>query len=140
MTKPSFSARKKARRFALQALYSWMMSDNDLRDIEIHFLTEHSDVKFDIEYFRLLLHEIPPRITELENNLNPFLDRSVEDLDPIELTILRMAVYELLFRLDIPYRVVINEALELAKTFGAVDSYKFVNGVLDKIAKKVRKD
>ncbi len=137
--KPSFSGRRKARRYALQALYSWMLSGNALSDIETHFLMNHAAEEFDREYFQVLLHEVPKHVEMLETTMTPYLSRPFADLDPIELTILRLSIYELKERLDIPYRVVINEGLELAKTFGSVDSYKFVNGVLDKVARALRK-
>ena len=137
--KPSFTGRRKARRYALQALYSWVLSDNVLSDIETHFLVEHAAEEFDREYFQTLLHEVPRHIEILETTMSPYLSRKFADLDPIELTILRISIYELKERLDIPYRVVINEGLELAKAFGSVDSHKFVNGVLDKVARELRK-
>lgn len=136
--KPSFVGRKKARRYALQALYGWSISHNELIDIELHVLSEHGEEEFDIEYFKVLLYEIPKQITELEAEMSSYVSRKVEDLDPIELTILRIAGFELKHRLDVPYKVIINEALELAKTFGATDSHKFINGVLDKMARKLR--
>jgi N utilization substance protein B len=136
--KPSFSGRKKARRYAMQALYGWMLSHNALRDIESHVLLEHGEEEYDKEYFRVLLFQIPEQVEDLAAQMAPYVSRKVEDLDPIELTILRIATFELKNRLDIPYKVVINEALELAKTFGATDSHKFVNGVLDKMARKMR--
>lgn len=136
--KPIFGARKKARRYVLQALYAWMISGNSINDIETHTLIEHGEENFDREYFHTLVHEIPAQLTSLESLMSPHVSRKVEDMDPIELTILRIGVYELKERLDIPYRVVINESLELAKTFGATDSHKFVNGVLDKVAKELR--
>ncbi len=136
--KPSFLGRKKARRYALQALYGWMLSENSLVDIEEHVLSEHAAEEFDKDYFHLLLHGVPEKLQVLEPIMSPYLSRKLEELGLIELTILRISVYELRERLDIPYRVVINEALELAKTFGAPDSHKFVNGVLDKVARQLR--
>ena len=138
MDKPSFSNRKKARRYALQALYGWAVSQNPLSEIEKHVLLEHPAEEFDKEYFCQLLYEVPKNIETLETLMSPYLTRKLEDLGLIELTILRISVYELQERIDIPYRVVINEALELAKTFAAPDSHKFVNGVLDKVAKQLR--
>ncbi|HXH55262.1 MAG TPA: transcription antitermination factor NusB [Gammaproteobacteria bacterium] len=137
--KPSFTGRRKARRYALQALYGWVLSENALSDIETHFLVEHAAEGFDREYFQMLLHEVPRHIEILETTMSPYLSREFADLDPIELTILRISIYELKERLDIPYRVVINEGLELAKAFGSADSHKFVNGVLDKVARELRK-
>jgi N utilization substance protein B len=133
-----FSGRKKARRYALQALYGWALSQNPVAEVEQHVLLEHAAEEFDKDYFGILLHEIPSKIENLEFIMSPHLSRKIEELGLIELTILRISVYELKERSDIPYRVVINEALELAKTFGAPDSHKFVNGVLDKIAKQLR--
>ena len=137
--KPSFTGRRKARRYALQALYSWVLSENALSDIETHFLVEYATEAFDREYFQKLLHEVPRHIESLEKIMSPYLSRQFADVDPIELSILRIAIYELKERLDIPYRVVINEGLELAKAFGSLDSHKFVNGVLDKVARELRK-
>src|SRR5436190_2152836 len=132
---PFTGGRKKARRYAMQALYSWYMSQNSLKDIETYTLLEHANEHFDREYFKQILHEVPARLSDIADALDPHLARSIEELDPIELSVLRVAAFELLYRLDIPYKVVINEALELVKTFGATESHKFVNGVLDKVAK-----
>lgn len=137
--KPNFIAKSRARRYAMQALYSWSISDNPLRDIEDYMITEHIDQDFDIDYFRVLLHDIPAKLSDLENMFIPYLiNRDINDLDPIERTILRIATFELHERLEIPYRVVINEALEMAKTFGAKDSFKFINSVMDKLAQRLR--
>jgi len=136
--KPSFAGRKKARRYALQALYGWLLSGNDLGEVERHVFEEHGEEAFDKEYFQMLLHGVPTEIESLDALMNPYLSRKLEEIGPIELTILRISIYELKERLDIPYRVVINEGLELAKTFAAPDSHKFVNGVLDKVAKVLR--
>jgi len=136
--KTSFVGRRKARRYVLQALYGWMISGNSLSDIEIHIYEEHGEEDFDREYFHMLLHEVPANLEALEKTLNPYLSRKLKELGPIELTILRIATYELKDRQDIPYRVVINEGLELAKAFAAPESHKFVNGVLDKVARELR--
>lgn len=136
--KPSFVGRKKARRYAMQALYGWDLSQNSLSEVENHVLLEHAEEDFDRDYLQVLLHEVPEQLNDIESLMSPYLSRKIEELGIIELTILRISVYELKSRLDIPYRVVINEALELAKTFASPDSHKFVNGVLDKIAKRLR--
>ena len=138
LKKPSFVTRKKARRHVLQALYGWLLSDNDISTIERYVLEEHAEEDFDREYFKELLHDIPKQVHGLDSLMSPFLSRKLEDLSPVELTILRISIYELKERTDIPYKVVINEGLELAKTFAASDSHKFVNGVLDKVAKQLR--
>lgn len=131
-------ARHKARRLAVQALYTWQMSGQDLVDIEGHYSLDHDMSKVDTEYFRELLHKVPAHLNELDEHISPLLDRPVDEVDPVERAILRMGSYELAFRLDVPYRVVINEAVNLAKTFGADQSHKYINGVLDGVAKKLR--
>lgn len=141
MSKEKFSikARKKARRIALQALYGWSISHNPLREIEAFVFKEHEGERFDKDYFRVLLYGVSEKREELEALMSPYLsNREIEDVGLIELNILRIAAFELKERLDIPYRVVINESLELAKTFGATDSFKFVNGVIDKLARELR--
>lgn len=127
--------RTRARRRALQALYQWQMAGQDLSDIEAQFHDEMDMEQVDIELFRELLHGVPKQLDVLDAQLAPHLDRAIEKLDPIERAILRMGVLELNQRLDVPVRVVINEAVELAKQFGAEQSHKYVNGVLDKVAR-----
>ena len=122
----------------MQALYQWHMAGASLSVIEAEFLDDYDFEHVDLEYFQALLHEIPSCVDELEAHLSPLLDRGIDDLDPIERTLLRMGCWELAERLDVPYKVVINEAVALAKKFGATDSYKFINGVLDKIAVEKR--
>lgn len=131
-------ARKKARRFALQALYQWHMAGNDLSEIEIEFHRDNELKETDVEYFSELLHQIPASIDEIDKTFTTYLDRPLEELNPVELIILRIGTYELTQRQDVPYKVAINEALELAKSFGAEEGFKFVNGVLDKVAQQVR--
>ena len=134
----SFKGREKARRYAMQALYGWLISENSIKDIEAFYMADRNPKNFDVEYFSRLLHGIPAELGELDSELTPFLDRPFTHLDPIELTILRIATYEFKYSFDVPFKVVINEAVELAKVFGAVDSHKFVNSVLDKAAKYFR--
>lgn len=139
-TSPSTpAARRKARRFALQALYGWQLTHNELGDIEAQYLHDNDMRKVDRQYFHDLLHGVPARLDEIEEALSPALDRKIGELTQVEKAVLRIAVFELLARLDIPVRVVINEAIELAKAFGAEDSFKYVNGVLDKVARVHRK-
>lgn len=132
------AARRNARRYALQAMYQWQMAEASLSDIETEFLHYHIDKQLDMTYFKELLHGIPRHAHELDLEMQPFLGRPLHEIDPIELAVLRLAIYELLKRPDVPYRVVINEALELTKKFGSIEGYKFVNGVLDRVARKVR--
>ena len=140
MTSKIFKARHKARYYALQALYGWTISGNALSHIESYFLQEKNIAKFDLEYFQKLLYDIPEHVEMLDMLIKPHAQRSLMEISPIELTILRMATYELKFNIDVPYRVIINEALLLTKIFGATDSYKFVNGILDKLAKILRSE
>lgn len=133
------TARKLARQYALQALYQWQLSHTPPSDIEAQFLRfQQINKKTDLVYFKELLHNIPKQIEELDNYMIPFLSRPIKELDPIELTILHISIYELAKRMDIPYRVSINEALLLTKKFGSVEGYKFVNGVLDHVAHQLR--
>jgi transcription antitermination protein NusB len=131
--------RRRARECAVQAIYSWQVSKNDLADVETSFITEQDMKGVDSKYFRELLNGVAKNTAELDDKMTPYLtERSVDELGQIELAILRIALYELMKRQDVPYKVVINEAIDLTKTFGAADSHKFVNGVLDKIAPTIR--
>ena len=115
------------------------MAGASLAVIEAEFRDDYDFSHVDGEYFQALVHEIPACIDELEEILVPLLDRKLNDLDPIELTLLRMGIFELTRRIDVPYKVVINEAVALAKKFGATDGHKYINGVLDKAARQLRK-
>lgn len=131
--------RRRARECAVQAIYSWQVSKNDLADVETSFIAEQDMKGVDAKYFRELLNGVVKNTADLDEKMVPYLtERSVEELGQIELAILRIAIYELMKRQDVPYKVVINEAIDLTKTFGAADSHKFVNGVLDKIAPTIR--
>jgi len=131
--------RRKARHYGMQALYQWQMAGATLTDIEAEFRTEYDFAHVDLEYFQALLHGVPAQVDVLEDVFEPMLDRKLEDLDPIELTLLRMGTFELKDRIDVPYKVVINEAVSLTKKFGATDGHKYINGVLDKVAHELRK-
>ena len=133
-------ARRLARELATQAVYSWQMSKNPVAQIELSMATTNDMAKVDMEYFLELLRSVVKDCAELDKKIKPYLGRLPEELDPVEKAILRIATYELVARLDVPYKVVINEAIELAKTFGAEESHKFINGVLDKAIKTLRKD
>lgn len=127
-----------ARRLLLQALYQWQLTAIDLNDLEAQFLLDENIGKADTDYLRELLHAIPKKIDELDAAFAPFLDRPLDQVTPVELAIVRIGSYELAERIDVPFRVVINEAIELAKRFGADDSHKFVNGLLDKLTPRLR--
>ncbi|WP_392566575.1 transcription antitermination factor NusB [Utexia brackfieldae] len=133
------NARRRARECAVQAIYSWQLSQNSITDIEAEFLAEQDMKGVDTKYFRELIHGVVRNHTQLDELMTPYLtERSIDELGPIERSILRIALYELTKREDVPYKVVINEAIELTKAFGAEDSHKFVNGVVDKIAPTIR--
>ncbi len=132
------SPRRKARELAVQATYSWQVSQNPAKDIEVNFIADNSKRRFDIEYFQFLLRGVTANVIEIDATISPYVDRPLDDIDQVEKAILRVAVFELKDCPDVPYRVVINEAIELAKLFAADDSHKFVNGVLDKTVKLIR--
>ncbi len=132
------SPRRKARELAFQAVFSWEMSQNSVNNIEVNFIADNSKRRFDIEYFQQLLRGVTSNVEELDLAISPHVDRPLDDIDHVEKAILRVAVFELSDCQDVPYRVVINEAIELAKSFAADDSHKFVNGVLDKAVKLIR--
>ena len=120
-------ARSKARRMAMQGLYEWQVAGNDPLDVYHTYQNEHDLKKVDEEYFKELLLGVPAKLAELDKVIELHLSRPIKEIDPVELAILRLASYELLFRIDVPYRVVINEA-----------GHKFINGILDKVAPDVR--
>jgi len=130
--------RSKAREFAVQAVYQWQMSGNELADILRQFAEDKKPKTYEAEYFQDLLRGVVTHLTELDQMLAPLVDREVEKIDPVERAILRLGAYELQHHMEIPYRVVINEAVEMAKLFGAEQGHKYVNGVIDKLAQKVR--
>ncbi len=130
------SERRKARHFAVQAIYQWQMTQDNVADIEEQFKLDQDMKGVDLGYFRELLFGVAGNVNKLDSAFSPFLSRKLEDLDLVDKAILRLATFELLFRQDVPYRVVINEGIELAKAFAAEDSHKFVNGVLDKLIKE----
>lgn len=132
------AARHKARRFALQGLYEWQLSGNPPFEIEARYRVENAMHKVDLAYFHELLHRVVALVGTLDAAFEPFLDRKATQLDPVERNILRMGSYELIHHIEIPYRIILNEAVELAKDFGATDSYKYVNGILDQLANQVR--
>ena len=130
--------RRKARSLALQALYQWQIAGAAVYEIEAEFVVDNDMSKVDVEYFRDLLRGVVSRAPELDEHFSALVNRPVEKIDPIEKALLRMGIYELKYRVDVPYRVVINEAIDLAKKFGGTDGHKFVNGILDKVAPRLR--
>ena len=128
-------ARRQARRRALQALYQWELGGLPPAEIEQQFLAHQDMDKVDLGYFARLLHGVAEHCEALDGRLLPHLSWKPEQLDPVEREILRLGAFELVYCLETPVRVVINESVELAKSFGAEQSHKFVNGVLDKLAR-----
>ena len=131
-------SRHKARRAAVQALYQWQLTQQPPGEIEDHFILDHEMDDVDLEYFHHLVCEIPMHKHELDDHLIPHLDRELAEVDPVERAILRLGAFEFEFHPEIPYKVVLNEAVELAKTFGAEHGHKYVNAILDKVAAQLR--
>jgi N utilization substance protein B len=134
----SAQARTRARRYCMQALYQWDLSGMDLAEIQRQFFEAEDFTKADGGYFIELLNGVQLHLESIDTHISGTIDRPLAQVDPVERAILRLACYELLFRHDIPYRVSINEAVLLAKKFGAEQGHAFVNGVLDKLARKTR--
>ena len=131
-------ARSRARRRALQAVYAWQMSGASAREVIAQFAHEQAHEVADLEYFEDLVRGVDKHCEELDTALAPFLDRDIEQVDAIERAVLRIAAYEMRERRDVPYRVVINEAIETAKRFGSEHGHTYVNGVLDHAAAEWR--
>ncbi|MBE1158862.1 transcription antitermination factor NusB [Dyella acidiphila] len=132
------AARSRARRRALQALYAWQMSGSKMNAVIDQFRHEQDMEVADLEYFEDLLRGVERHLEAIDEALKPYIDREVAQIDPIERAVLRLAAYELKFRPDVPYRVIINEAIEVTKRFGADHGHSYVNGVLDKLAAQAR--
>lgn len=136
--RPDMQMRRKARQKTVQALYQWEMNGATISTIEAEFYADNDMSKIDTEYFREVLHQVPSIKSELDEKIQAFVDRPLDRMTPVELSILRLGTYELLHRIDVPYRVIINEGVELAKVFGSNDGHKYINGVLDKMAQEIR--
>lgn len=143
--------RRAARELAVQALYQWQMTGKSVTSVEAEFRSQVPDDDLethenwlkvmeiaDLALFHELLHNVARYRADLDASIAPLLDRRLEDIDPIELAILRLGTYELSHRLDVPYRAVINEGVELARSFGATDGHKYINSILDKLASRLR--
>jgi len=134
------SERHKARHFAMQGLYQWQLSATEANEISAQFNVDFNMKGTDQDYFLELLKGVQYSVKELDSILLPFTDaRQLDHCDPVTHALLRIATYELKNRVDVPYKVVINEAVNLAKKFGPEESHKFINGVLDQVAKQLRK-
>jgi N utilization substance protein B len=128
------AARSRARRRALQAVYAWQLSGQNIAQVISQFRTEQDMEVADLEYFEDLVRGVEKNLDKLDEELRQYTDREIAQIDPIERGVLRIAAYELIYRPDVPYRVVLNEAIETAKRFGAEHGHTYVNGVLDKAA------
>lgn len=131
--------RSQARHHAVQAIYQWQVAGQDIKDIRNQFVADQKPDSFELAYFETLLRGVPAHLDELDELLGPYLDRSIESVDPVERAVLRLGAFELRYQLAVPYKVVINESIELSKVFGAEQGHKYVNGVLDKLARQLRK-
>ncbi len=130
--------RHRAREFALQGLYQWLLSQEDAGVIDAHVRQAHGFDKADVEHFDALLHGTIRQAVQLREGLAPLIDRPIDQLSPVEHAALLIGAYELSNHIEIPYKVIINEAVELTKSFGGIDGHKYVNGVLDKFAATAR--
>ncbi|MBW7570760.1 MAG: transcription antitermination factor NusB [Succinivibrio sp.] len=130
--------RHKARHFALQAIYQWQLTQLSPTEIERQFLEDQPVRGADLDYFHDLVSGVVNNVSEIDETYAPHLSRPLEDLDQIDKAVLRLGTFELLYRQEVPYRVVINESIILAKEFAEQDSHKFVNGVLDKVIKAIK--
>lgn len=130
--------RHKARHFALQAIYQWQLTQLSPTEIERQFLEDQPVRGADLDYFHDLVSGVVNNVSEIDETYAPHLSRPLEDLDQVDKAVLRLGTFELLYRQEVPYRVVINESIILAKEFAEQDSHKFVNGVLDKVIKAIK--
>jgi transcription antitermination protein NusB len=130
--------RRWSRRLAMQAIYQWQMTGQESNEIDRQFHEEADLSKADDDYFHSLLFGVVSHVEELDGTLGPYMEKTIDYIDPVERAILRCACFELAHRPDVPYKVVINEAVELTKKFGSEQGHKFVNGVLDKVASRLR--
>lgn len=131
-------AKTNARKCAVQALYQWQMSGESLERIEMYFMEEQHLKGAQKSYFSELFYGVPKQLNTIDAELAQFVDRPIEKIDPVERAILRVGVYELINRPEIPYKVIINEGVNLAKDFGAEGSHRYINGILDKVSQKRR--
>ncbi|WP_179959465.1 transcription antitermination factor NusB [Marinobacter changyiensis] len=136
--KPKAGERRRARIFAMQGLYQRHFSKSPIADIEAEFMVDNDMGNVDTAYFRDLLRGVHREQADLDRTIEPFLDRPLGEVDAVELAIVRLGAYELKHRIDVPYKVVINEGIEMAKRFGGTEGHKFVNSVLDKLSRRLR--
>ncbi len=138
MDKQEIKGRRRARRFVLQALYQWLIARGDLLQIAAEWQARMSDNPAEKDYFGRLFFGVAENLARIEQAFSPCLDRSIATINPIELTILRMSTFELLFAPEVPYRVVLDESVALARAFGSQEGHRYVNGVLHNLARQIR--
>lgn len=136
--KQAIAGKRRARKLALQALYQWLMTGQDLSIIEAQFCSVNDMTRVDIDYFNRIFHGVPKQLGEIEEGISSFLDRPIKELNPVELTVLRLGTFELMHCLETPYRVILDESISLAKTFGSQEGHRYVNGVLNQVARVAR--
>ncbi|WP_343184215.1 transcription antitermination factor NusB [Buchnera aphidicola (Ceratovacuna keduensis)] len=134
----NMKSRRKARKCAVQLLYSWQISKNYIKDIENQFIKEKKTKGADLIYFHEIISGISKNYIYLDNLIKKYISKKINKIGQVEKAILRISFYELTKRYDIPYKVAINEGIELAKYFGSSKSHKFINGILDKAANYIR--
>ena len=130
--------RRRARQFAVQAIYQWQITQAGTTQIMEQFAVDQDMSKADVPYFKELLIGVVQNVDALNDKLSPYLSRKINDVDMVDIAVLRLAMFELTYRTDVPHKVVLNEAIELAKDFATDESYKFVNGVLDKALRSLK--
>ena len=136
--KQLIKGRRRARKIALQAIYQRLISKEALTEVEAQFRVIHGDGKTDLDYFCRLFYGVEESIARLDEALTPFLDRPIKNINLVELAVLRLGAFELIDVLETPYRVVLDESVNLSKIFGSQDGHKYVNGVLNQLAKHIR--
>ena len=135
---PNLKARKKARQLLMQALYRQHIHHVEWNSVQQQFHQMNDMAKCDVIYFDTIMQNFSKHLTEVNSTFEPYLDRKTSELNPIEHALIQLGTYELLYCLEIPYRVVINEAIALAKEYGSEDGHKYVNGILNKVARQIR--
>lgn len=140
MEKQAIRARQRARKLAVQSLYQWMIAKQTIAEIEAQVRIAKNMDKIDVDYFSRLLHGVITHLDEIEEAFTPYLDRGIHEINPVELTVIRLGSYELLFCPETPYRIVLDESVSLAKLFGSQEGHRYVNGVLNRLAKSCHPD
>jgi N utilization substance protein B len=130
--------RQRARKILVQALYQWQFNESDISEIQAQYITENNPDKFDQQYFCDVLKGVTSDVKKLDEEIIPLFDRAINLINPVEFAILRLSTYEFIHCLDVPFKVVIDEAISLSKTFGATEGHRYVNGVLHQLAEKLR--